>query len=206
MKTRKIPEETFWKDEGHKHIRPVLSIEFIEDFDIINIISNLTEDYRRILEIGCGDGRLATAFSLGNYLGLDINPAIIEIAKSLHPSYSFQTCNYHDTYPFSDLTLLSSVLFHVPDQELEETILNITERTAAILTIEIHSREWRKPTGTPPTFNREEEEYIELFKRRKFYLSQSIKKPYTRHLEKGRKNNNFSFNLYKRGTKDVNQT
>jgi SAM-dependent methyltransferase len=57
---------------------------------IMEHISDVSGSYPSVLDVGCATGGLATAlaerFSLGSYLGVDINSAVIEHARKTHAS------------------------------------------------------------------------------------------------------------------------
>ena len=44
---------------------------------------------KEILDLGCGNGRLAELFPKDNYTGVDPSKQLIIIAKKLYPNYKF---------------------------------------------------------------------------------------------------------------------
>ena len=44
---------------------------------------------KKVLDFGCGDGRLAPNFSKVNYIGVDLNEQLLTLAKQHHPGYKF---------------------------------------------------------------------------------------------------------------------
>lgn len=110
-----------------------------------------------VLEFGCGVGRLAGLFAPERYTGIDICPEAIERAQSAHPAHRF---TLDGELPAADVTLLHTVLLHVPDGELGKLISRLS--SPRVLVSEILGRHWRR-SGDPPVFNREAEEYGAVF-------------------------------------------
>lgn len=57
------------------------------------IISQHIPEGSKVLDAGCGYGRMAVLFSPENYLGIDFSPDFIEMAKKKYPAYSFEVQN-----------------------------------------------------------------------------------------------------------------
>lgn len=124
-----------------------------------------------VFEFGCGDGRLAPAFSPERYAGFDINPAALSAAAAANPGY-----RYIAEWEPADTWLAWTVLLHVPDDELP-ALLARTSGYSRIVIGEVMGRQWRRP-GDPPVFNREAHEYVELLGRE---LIDTIAVPYPRY-------------------------
>ncbi len=57
----------------------------------------------RVLDAGCGIGELAECLPNGiEYLGVDLCPGFIEVAKGRYPKREFQVCNLLDLSRFED--------------------------------------------------------------------------------------------------------
>lgn len=73
----------------------------------------------RVLDIGCGNGRLVPFFEgkKTNYCGIDVSSALIEIAGQKHPSADFAVADALNL-PFAagvfDLAVSWAVLHHIP--------------------------------------------------------------------------------------------
>lgn len=65
------------------------------------IIENLIPKDAKVLDAGCGYGRMSKLFSPENYLGIDFSPDFIEKAKSKYPEYSFEVQNLKEL-PYED--------------------------------------------------------------------------------------------------------
>lgn len=153
--TKEISSSSFWIKEGLDHIKPDGG-EFPEGFDVLKTLSELLSG--QVIEIGCGYGRLSPAFS--DYVGYDINPTAIEFARTFFPDKEFHLYGGGDYT--GESALLYTVLLHIPDDEVVDLIKTI--KTKKVLVAEIMGRKWRR-AGDPPVFNREADEYIELFNR-----------------------------------------
>jgi len=50
----------------------------------------------KVLDVGCGYGRMAHIFKPENYLGIDISKEIIKLAKEKEPNYKFEVQDIND--------------------------------------------------------------------------------------------------------------
>jgi len=83
-----------------------------------------------VLEVGCGEGHLASeilqAFPGTSYLGLDITPEIVELARESNPDGVFKTGSAYDLKEFQNkkfnIVVMSEVLEHLeyPETALKE--------------------------------------------------------------------------------------
>lgn len=175
----------FWKDNSLNNIKPATGEEFPEGWDVVKFFRELytSEEYGEIVDIGCGYGRLCTAFDPEQYIGLDISPNAVAEARRLNPSYEFEIITEKKIkrlYPHSRTKMLYTVLLHQSDEGVEATIKNLCETTRRIIVAEICGRDWRRG-GNPPVFNREPQEYEYMFQTHSRRLSTMIKKPYARY-------------------------
>jgi 2-polyprenyl-3-methyl-5-hydroxy-6-metoxy-1,4-benzoquinol methylase len=67
----------------------------------------------RILDVGCGVGALAPLCSAGDYVGVDQDPASIDLARQRHSGYRFEASIPADER--FDVIVLLAVIEHVPD-------------------------------------------------------------------------------------------
>lgn len=90
-----------------------------------------SNNIKRVIEFGCGDGNQLTLAKYPEYLGLDVSPTAIKLCCDLFrddPSKSFYL---YDTLAFqdnsrvfqADLVLSLDVLFHLVEQEIFETYI-----------------------------------------------------------------------------------
>lgn len=56
----------------------------------------LVPEGARVLEVGCGDGRLLAQLSPSRGLGVDISPKMIEVARARHPELDFRCGDIED--------------------------------------------------------------------------------------------------------------
>ncbi|MDP3899549.1 MAG: class I SAM-dependent methyltransferase [bacterium] len=79
-------------------------------------------DGDRILDLGCGNGRLFELFKNNDYTGIDQSINLIKIAKKKYPDANFINGNILEldklTAKKFDIILLIAVLQHIPSDEL----------------------------------------------------------------------------------------
>lgn len=143
------PEE-YWKANRQlQHITPPGTI-----FPEVNLFDTLASVCTgKVFEFGCGYGRLAKAFHPSAYIGYDINPAALSVAKLNNPKHSFM----ETPWPQADTVLAHTVLLHIPDEAIQ-AVIDEMKAYKRIVIGEIMGRRWRRP-GNPPVFNREAAEY-----------------------------------------------
>ena len=147
----------FWKAQnGLRHITP-RGKENPEGPWLGEYLSEVAS-HGRVLEFGCGPGRLASGFEPESYIGVDINQRAIEHAKAGNPAHRFELVQ--DELPEADVCLLHTVLLHVPDDELDPLLARL--RAPVVYMSEMLGREWRRE-GDPPVFNRDLDDYVRAF-------------------------------------------
>lgn len=95
-----------------------------------------------VIDLGCGEGMLATEFAERpypvSYRGYDINPDALGIARSRHPDLQFELADFLTLTPESDeaeLVTCLEVLEHLPyPREALDTIRGLT-RSHAIISV-----------------------------------------------------------------------
>lgn len=175
----------FWRRAQLAHINPAITDEFPEGWDVREELRELFGN-RQVTDIGCGYGRLCTAFQPDRYTGYDLNPAAIETARQRHPSYRFALMRDPLDYPAGDAALLYAVLVHVHDDDIEATVAPLCRRANFIVVAEIMQRSWRgegmpRPKGAPPVFNRDVSEYVAMFAMQGFDVDDVVVAPYKRY-------------------------
>ena len=183
----------FWKEEGINYLIPAGGNRFPEGWNVLTYLSTLLNPTWPVIEVGCGDGRLAPAFPPKTYFGIDVNPEAIRAAREANPAHRFAVYQHGETMPYSPYKLLYTVLLHIHDDAIQDMVSLLTESSEAVLVAEILGRQYRRKVGKPPVFNRDGTDYDKLFGacgwRRRFESSASY----------GRYNNNveITFLLYK---------
>jgi SAM-dependent methyltransferase len=91
-----------------------------------------------VLEIGCGTGDLLAALAPSRGVGCDISPKAVEIARSKHPTMTFDVCDA-EALPVSepfDYVILSDVIGYLDDVQRVFERMNHAcgPRTRVILT------------------------------------------------------------------------
>ncbi len=128
-------------------------------------------------EVGCGPGRLAHMFNRNEYIGIDINAQAIKQARINSPRHKFLTINWDDCYPIADTYLFHTVLFHVPDSELDA----IFDRINGRLVISESMIHWIRKFGQGFNFHRDPQAYINLAQEHGFKFVNLHHAPITTH-------------------------
>lgn len=171
----------FWQQKGTKFITPA-DKENPEGFDVKEILDMLI--IGKLCEAGCGTGRIAKWFD--NYIGVDINPKALEIARQKYPDKDFRLTNLKDPYPEADTTLFYTVCLHIPDNIIEEQLKRA--RSPRIIIAEIMDRAYRKKEDTYTwANNRNIEDYNNILGDPKIVVNA----PYEHY-----KNTNITFAVY----------
>lgn len=95
----------------------------------IEFIKKYTKTNDKVLDIGCGNGRLLELFKNKNinYTGIDSSKKLIRLAKEKYPNHSFFRENALDL-PFADnsfnIVYSVAVLHHIPSKELQKKFVN----------------------------------------------------------------------------------
>ena len=90
--------------------------DIAKEKDLIEVIQQHT--IGSVCEVGCGPGRMAKFFNAAGYIGVDINPAAIEVAIEKNPLHAFKRIKWDDEYPEADTYFFFTVLLHIPDDEV----------------------------------------------------------------------------------------
>lgn len=180
----------FWKKESKNNIKPNNGKEFPEGWDIRDFLKNYDDD--SVIEVGCGYGRLCGAFSTESYKGIDLSQQVIEIAKQINPTYNFDVIEWEQDYPKSTVKLVYTVLLHMNDVMVEKVVKNLCNTSKTIVLGEIMDRKWRNEKRYPLCYNRNPEEYKNIFEQNNFNLVETVEREYIRY-----ENTNVTFQVYK---------
>lgn len=171
-----ITPETFWRENASmQHITPA-GVRWPEGIDVHARLRELLPS-GSVMDFGCGDGRMTLAFQPERYHGVDINPHAVARCRELYPEYRFDLCEHR--LPEANAALCYTVLLHVPDDTIEETVSRIATASRVIV-VEILGRKWRNPRA-PLVFNREREDYERLFDGARMHLRHTEEWPYNRY-------------------------
>jgi len=177
---QRTPEGLFWSAEGVAHVKPEIGVEHPEGFDVPAAMRAYADGRLPMVEIGCGVGRLAAGFAPDDYIGADINPHALPIARLAHPDHEFRLITEELEYPNGASLLFYTVLLHVSDELLRPTLEKATRASDRIIIAEIMDRRWRRE-GNPPVFNRETEDYIGVMQGFGYRLARHERRPYERY-------------------------
>jgi methylase of polypeptide subunit release factors len=175
----------YWQGaDGIRNVKPNRGgIEFPEGFNAIGILESLM--LTPCVEVGCGYGRLVSAFEPGDYTGVDCNVEAIDIARRDHAEHSFHVVNAYD-YPPSRSKLAYTVAMHIPDDEYPEFVSALVQNTSdQVVIAEILGREKRRELEKKPegwihaTFGRSVSDHEKEFAKHDWSLHAKIERQYT---------------------------
>lgn len=69
----------------------------------------------RVLDYGCGRGRLCDLVPAGRFVGLDADPAALAEARALHPGHVFQAVETLSELSGFDTIIAMAVIGYIPD-------------------------------------------------------------------------------------------
>jgi SAM-dependent methyltransferase len=120
-----------------------------------DIFQLLVTPGQRVLEIGCGDGRLLAALRPSHGVGIDFSSDALALARARHPDYSFLEADAHDLSqvkgPF-DVIILSDLLNDLWDvQEALEQLRRLCTPATRVI-INIYSHLWQQPLKAAQAF------------------------------------------------------
>jgi SAM-dependent methyltransferase len=123
---RVAPDYDRWKEKAHRYYAALKTS-----------LREIVPPRSRVLEVGCATGDILASLDPGEGLGLDISPAMIELAARKYPGLRFRV---HDLMqgPLEerfDYTVAADVAEHVPDLDTMMSSLAgmLTDRGVAIV-------------------------------------------------------------------------
>ncbi len=173
-------EEAFWITHGASHITPDTGEKFPEGDYVSEVLHQCISEDWPLLEIGCGVGRIASIFDHNDYIGVDINPHALHVARQRLPRHNFRLLDKGRELPEASTALMYTVLLHVSDDEIHDLLAEYTRKYRKFIITEVMDDRWRRP-GEPPVFNRDPEAYIFIMQNLGFQLISSHKRPYKRY-------------------------
>lgn len=190
MSFKKLNLFNYWNERGLDNIKP-LSIkygEYPEGWNPVEMIRKyIASEGKKVVELGCGYGRLCSAFDPENYLGLDINKNAINKANGSYPEYRFQAVGKDVEYPISDLYFAYTVFLHIDDSSAFDILKRVSSKTDAIVIAEILSRKnalyrkylkYKSQVSEHPYFPRTRDEYSQILDAVGFDFVEEVKRPY----------------------------
>lgn len=173
-------EEAFWIDQGVRHIRPDVAETFPEGFDVGAALGEAIGGRFPVLEVGCGVGRIAALFPDDLYVGVDVNPAAVAVARANLPSHELRLIDDGFDYPDAETIVFYTVLLHLDGVFAVRALENACARAKRIVIAEIMDSRWRRG-GNPPVFNRDPEHYVLAMRSFGFELTAAAKHVYARY-------------------------
>ena len=83
---------------------------------------------RSLLDVGCNIGAVYEDLRHKNYLGIDIDPKVIEEARKRFPGVEFKVLDLFELEGSWDIVLVSRVLMHVPLDEAMKRLLKSAKK------------------------------------------------------------------------------
>lgn len=174
----------FWREEGLRYIIPPGKDVFPEGWDPRPFLVKLSDGLDTV-ELGCGVGRLAGCFDKSKYLGVDINPGAIDVARQTYEGYRFELLDFNQPLPDAAYYFAYTVFLHIDDETLPKILAAIPKSCTRFCIAEMMGREWRMEEQTnPPVFNRAEREYVELMAHAGFKIVEAYDFPYIHYYRK----------------------
>jgi len=181
-----MDHKAYWKSDKLSNIVAGGKDTNPEGFDVLEFVRDLvapvlTENIK-VLDLGCGYGRLCRVFDPDTYLGADLNPNALALARQRYPEYRFEEVVVDQPYPRTDLCMAYTVFLHMDDASLVKILdhLIVDAGVSCIVVAEILGREWRR-SGLPPVYNRDLEDYLQLFLSKGFHLTHAKQRVYKRY-------------------------
>ena len=127
---KKILEET---RENYNIISQDFSRTRNKFWEEMGFISKYVNDNEKVLDLGCGNGRLYELFQdkTIDYCGVDFSEKLIDIAKKRYPQFKFQVAdalNLPFPADYFDKVFSIAVLHHIPSKELRLKFLQEVRR------------------------------------------------------------------------------
>lgn len=168
----------YWEQNGLDYIIPPETND-PEGFDIGEVLNRCITG--KVLEVGCGTGRIARYLSETRYFGIDINPAAVKKAKADNPNHKFDLYNLEKPLPKSITVLFYTVCLHIPDDLIVQQLTRATVSTQRVVIAEIMNPKYRE-TRTEDEYHinnhRSLEQYEAIMKDLGFVLRVAHKRPY----------------------------
>lgn len=130
-------------------------------YEIGYIVEQYVQPGQIVLDVGCGNGRVADLVRgiKGRYIGIDLSPNLIGIAKKLRPNDDFRVANMMETGFADDTfdhTLSVASFHHIPSEPLRIRTLmemsRITKLDGYIIMTNWNLHQWKR-TKTRWRFN-----------------------------------------------------
>lgn len=132
-----IPEETLQSEALYSKIAARYDDVFIRAILAEGILTEVTREVmngKRVLDIGCGNGRWLNRFKPSSYVGLDLNDGMLNEAKIRYPRAQFVQANMtHLPFPnesFDGIISMFGAMCHLP---LESKQIMVRESTRVLV-------------------------------------------------------------------------
>ncbi|MCH9621173.1 MAG: hypothetical protein S4CHLAM20_05900 [Chlamydiia bacterium] len=161
----------------------------IQKHEFAGLVGNIVSDIgpSHVIDLGCGEGRLSQVFAKNDYLGLDIDEKIINVAKTQFSDYAFLVPD--DSIFSTDMCIASRVFLEITEKKIHEILTRM--RCKWLLVAEpLASQE----QGNVLSFNqRSREDYIAMMRAHDLLLFKHMVKTVTNETKE-----DVSFLLFKK--------
>lgn len=190
----------WWTKSGLGHITAG-STDCPEGWDVKAQLKELWAKWRwgnkKVLDFGCGPGRLSGAFSPSNYVGVDLNPKALALAKKRNPKFTYKEIDVKTELPQADILFAYTVFNHIDDDLTKEYGQRFYAMGIQYLVIcELLGREWRSSEVEHPSWGKELSEYCDAFSG--YGLKQEKRRLYKHYDKDTRRNKHISFLIFER--------
>lgn len=132
----------------------------------------------RLLDFGCGFGRLAHLFPPDRYIGVDICQADIRLAKKENPDHEFRLIKPADELPEADVALLYTVAHHIHADLLPGLAERMSRAVVRVVIVERMQNGILRGKPKFPSFLRPPAFYADVFRRHGFKAQPPASVPY----------------------------
>ena len=132
------PEREYWKNKNR----------YYHD-EVQRLVAFLIPPGRRVLEVGCGPGDLLATVRPAEGLGIDLSPAMVEVARAKYPGLEFRAADIAelDVAGTFDYIIMSDVLGDLPDVGAAFERLHRIARPDTRLVITYYNHLWEPILG-----------------------------------------------------------
>ena len=165
-------EEIVWILEGIRHLRPADEEVFPGNAAVKAALLEAVDGRFPLVEIGGGGGGIAALFDPAQYIGMDINPSALLLARERLPGHTFRIIDEGQEYPRAGAILFHDVLRHVPD-DLAAHMIGMARAASDRVIVAETMDDAPPPDEGPKVFARTAADYVRIAESRGLSLIKS---------------------------------
>lgn len=173
-------EDLYWINNGRRVEELTQPYAFPEGFDVGGALAAAIDGAFPVLEVGCGNGRIASLFEPDACQGVDIAPAMIREARRRLPGHDLRLIDDGFAYPAAGCVLFYETLQHLDGAEAVKVLETACASANRVVIAEVMDSRWRRG-GLPAFFNRDPELYILAMQSFGFRLVNAAKYTHARY-------------------------